>query len=84
MRGGGEAGGRAVVFDTSEEGKSVILFYYFFLRGGGGLYCACGNAVMQSALRRCEGAVSERMQKNNNWNEGSDDTAGLSLSFSGC
>lgn len=61
-----------------------MLFYLFiyFLRGG--LYYACGNAVMQSALRRCEGAVSERIQKNNNWNGGSDDTAGLSLSFSGC
>lgn len=81
MRGGGEAGGRAVVFDTSQEGKSVILFFF---EGGGGLYSACGSAVMQSALRRCEGAVSERMQKNNNWNGGSDDTAGLSLSFSGC
>lgn len=63
--------------------KASLLFYFFFVFEGG-LYCACGNAVMQSALRRCEGAVSERILKNNNWNGGSDDTAGLSLSFSGC
>lgn len=48
--------GVGIVFDTSQEATAV-----FFLVGG--LHYASDNTVMQSALRRCEDAVSKRKQK---------------------